>query len=204
MKAIQTEYNGLLFRSRIEARWAYLFDLLKVKYEYEKEGYELPSGKYLPDFWLPQQNCWVEIKGQLPDDKESTLASELAMSTECPVYIFFGAIPDGSFNDDTDSALAYFVDGGDNMYRICLCKQCGAIGIEFNGRSDRLPCKSKGYIDSGVTPGCDRSPHGDKGYTFDDPRILRAYRIARQARFEHGETPSRPYGNIVDYDNISF
>lgn len=51
IKAIETIYNGYRFRSRLEARWAVFFDALGVKYEYEPEGFELPSGKrYLPDF----------------------------------------------------------------------------------------------------------------------------------------------------------
>lgn len=51
IKAIETLYNGYRFRSRLEARWAVFFDSLGVKYEYEPEGFLLPSGKYyLPDF----------------------------------------------------------------------------------------------------------------------------------------------------------
>lgn len=55
MKAIETSYDGYLFRSRLEARWAVFFNKLGIKYEYEKEGYFLGNGvKYLPDFWLPE------------------------------------------------------------------------------------------------------------------------------------------------------
>lgn len=51
IRSIETEYNGYRFRSRLEARWAIFFDALGVDYEYEPEGFELPSGKrYLPDF----------------------------------------------------------------------------------------------------------------------------------------------------------
>ena len=51
IKAIETVYNGYRFRSRLEARWAVFFDALGVEYEYEPEGFKLPSGKcYLPDF----------------------------------------------------------------------------------------------------------------------------------------------------------
>lgn len=51
IKPIETVYNGYKFRSRLEARWAVFFDSLGIKYEYEPEGYRLPSGdKYLPDF----------------------------------------------------------------------------------------------------------------------------------------------------------
>lgn len=51
IKPIETVYNGYRFRSRLEARWAVFFDALGVEYEYEPEGFTLPSGeKYLPDF----------------------------------------------------------------------------------------------------------------------------------------------------------
>jgi hypothetical protein len=62
IKAIDTKYNGYKFRSRLEARWAIFFDSLSIKYEYEKEGFDLNGLKYLPDFWLSEYNCWVEIK----------------------------------------------------------------------------------------------------------------------------------------------
>ena len=35
IKAVQTEYNGYKFRSRLEARWAVFFDTLGIEYEYE-------------------------------------------------------------------------------------------------------------------------------------------------------------------------
>lgn len=64
MKAIETRYAGCRFRSRLEARWAVFFDALGMRWEYEPEGFELPSGaRYLPDFWLPDNRKWVEVKG---------------------------------------------------------------------------------------------------------------------------------------------
>lgn len=63
MKAIDTSYNGYLFRSRLEARWAVFFDGVGVRYEYEPEGFELQSGEwYLPDFYLPDLCAYIEIK----------------------------------------------------------------------------------------------------------------------------------------------
>ena len=51
INAIETFYKGYRFRSRLEARWAVFFDALGVEYEYEPQGFVLPSGKhYLPDF----------------------------------------------------------------------------------------------------------------------------------------------------------
>jgi hypothetical protein len=61
--SIPTAYNGVNFRSRLEARWAAFFDLLEWRWEYEKEAYKLEGGlNYLPDFWLPDENRFMEIK----------------------------------------------------------------------------------------------------------------------------------------------
>lgn len=72
IKAIETKYNGYKFRSRLEARWAVFFDTLGIKYEYEKEGYELKNNEeiscvwftdktlfYLPDFFIPKQKDFL-------------------------------------------------------------------------------------------------------------------------------------------------
>ena len=68
---IQTVYNGYRFRSRLEARWAVFFDAIGMKYEYEPEGYDLGGGvRYLPDFYLPESNCFAEVKANEPTQAE--------------------------------------------------------------------------------------------------------------------------------------
>ena len=64
IKPIETHYNGYKFRSRLEARWAVFFDAMGIKYEYEPEGFEMDEVKYLPDFYLPDADRWIEIKGK--------------------------------------------------------------------------------------------------------------------------------------------
>jgi len=41
---------------------AIFFDALNIEWEYEKEGYKLPLGNYLPDFWIPRFNSFSEVK----------------------------------------------------------------------------------------------------------------------------------------------
>lgn len=77
MTPIETTWRGYRFRSRTEARWAVMFTAAKEPFEYEKEGFALPSGWYLPDFWLPERSLWIEVKGQEPTQREIDLASEL-------------------------------------------------------------------------------------------------------------------------------
>jgi hypothetical protein len=59
---IETHYRGYRFRSRLEARWAVFFDAAGIEWRYECEGYRLAERPYLPDFWLPKSETFVEIK----------------------------------------------------------------------------------------------------------------------------------------------
>ena len=131
-RPIETVYNGYRFRSRLEARWAVFFDALGIRYEYEKEGYELSdprNGKvfqYLPDFYLPEENVFVEIKGTVPTDDERNKAGLLAYCTEKLTGIVAGNIgeetilgfnPRKKISDTQIKALRGLRDaGGFNMY----------------------------------------------------------------------------------------
>ena len=94
IKPIETVYNGYRFRSRLEARWAVFFDALGVEYEYEPEGFVLPSGKrYLPDFRVKcygkrgdrnQQpfDLWVEVKGRMTSEDADRIREFSGLHTE--------------------------------------------------------------------------------------------------------------------------
>lgn len=95
LKPIETVYKGYRFRSRLEARWAVFLDAVGARWEYEAQGFQLPSGCYLPDFWLPEERAFIEIKpGLCPPDsvfpRELQLAGELMVASGCSVYIFYG------------------------------------------------------------------------------------------------------------------
>ena len=48
MKAIETEYKGCLFRSRLEAKWAAFFDFVGIGWEYEPFDVD----GWMPDFLI--------------------------------------------------------------------------------------------------------------------------------------------------------
>lgn len=73
IKAIETEYKGYRFRSRLEARWAVFFDACKIDYEYEPEGYEDKEIKYLPDFYLPKFDLHCEVKSDTEKGRQEIL-----------------------------------------------------------------------------------------------------------------------------------
>lgn len=98
IKAIETEYKGYRFRSRLEAKWALFFDKLGIAWEYEKEGYDLgEAGWYLPDFWLPlptikypNAGYFIEIKGVKPIDKYLEKLCTLSIESKHGVWCFVG------------------------------------------------------------------------------------------------------------------
>lgn len=91
MKAIETLFDNRRFRSRTEARWGVFFKALGWAYEYEREGLVLPSGAaYLPDFWLPEINSWLEVKGAAPSEREMDLCAELAQASGKRVLLAVG------------------------------------------------------------------------------------------------------------------
>lgn len=195
IKPIKTFWNGRVFRSRLEARWAVFYDALGIEYEYEKEGYHLPGELYyLPDFWLPEQGCWVEIKPVPPTPLEFDKAKLLAANLGIPVYMAIGAIGmtrkwaepgerlvDHIYGDNPPEHWAFFgADGNwelDEGYLWTRCPSCGRFGIHFEGRANRL-C------------GCEAGS-GKEGR--DESRcesILIAYLAALTAQFDRPKQPS--------------
>jgi hypothetical protein len=167
MRPIQTSYRGYFFRSRLEARWAVFFDSLKIKWEYEPEGYHLSDGEmYLPDFWLPNfcggAGIFAEVKPERVVDEK---AKRLAMDSGRSVLMACG-VP---------SAMAYqyiYSDGsvGESMFAQKYLPG-GSNASEY-----RL------FSEPGI-----QDEDGSIEERFMDHSVLAAIVRARSARFEHGQ-----------------
>ena len=190
MKAIQTEYKGYLFRSRLEARWAVFFDACGVRWEYEPEGYDLGDGiYYLPDFLLhgvdgrDGGDLYVEVKGNMtPADAEKILrfveggGREGKYGKYKNATLVVGNIPEGETADEIDWYVSDHAYHGPapylfNFETIDVDHFAAHPGINKEGKFELFGDDSS-YL-------CDQDPITTE----------RAYRLARQARFEHGEKP---------------
>lgn len=96
IKALETRYGGRRYRSRTEARWGVFFDCCGIPFQYEADGFDLPGGAYLPDFWLPTFQLFVEIKGTDPTAEERRKCVELAEASDRAVLLAVGA-PEARF-----------------------------------------------------------------------------------------------------------
>lgn len=201
IKPIETYYNGYRFRSRLEARWAVFFDALGVKYEYEPEGFDLGDGDYyLPDFKVkchstrgkfghPTEgfDLWIEVKGHMSNDDAGKLrkfagTQHIEVDEENHFTIAWWNIENPILVVDRIPDDPIYIDGindgmnGTNVY---------AFNYEL--------------IDGDwfeAYPAADEDGNfylwgADSNYINmeDMDRVVRAYDMARQARFEHGEKP---------------
>lgn len=172
LKAIETVYNNHRFRSRLEARWAVFFNHLGIPWQYEPEGFDLNGLYYLPDFWLPDQKCWYEVKGSTPTVEEQEKAARLAKQSGFDVILAFG--PVGDYPDDGFWIYRGGDAGYDNLYSWCVPSPIGP------------PCRSK--VDP--LPQYDLRFEGSNYRRDEFDWILDvAYSAAKQARFEHGAQP---------------
>jgi hypothetical protein len=188
IKAIETIYNGYRFRSRLEARWAVFFDTLGIKYEYEKEGFDLgKAGWYLPDFWLPEYDSWIEIKGDKPTEEEQLKIASLTYSNKKHLGIILTKIPEHGKHSE---GYVWWNKKHVGYLDLLECHECKAIGMRVSGGIG-ITYPTFGGLDCFTAHRMQCSPScwmQTYGYTeCNSPRLLDAYTAARQARFEHGE-----------------
>jgi len=171
IKAIETQYNGYRFRSRLEARWAVFFSAVGLDYQYEVEGFEMGDVRYLPDFYIPSIDRWFEIKGKTMSIEEIKKCEQFCYRKDnenIKFSILIGA-----------PALAQYED---------------ILGIseftwEWPSRlypSDTLILAGglvKGEYYSRFLPGIWKVPDAS------DETLVKAVKKAREARFEFGESP---------------
>ena len=208
MNAKETEYNGYRFRSRLEARWAVFFDAAKIEYEYEPEGFDLSSGGYLPDFYLPDYELYVEIK---PFDRKvvsysgdynkwekkcDTFRSEVGKaillcyedpSPDIRMQLFAYDTTDSSGGEYVNDAV--FKQKNGSIYVVaCDSRQDRTLFISNSWVTNKYVITASDWVRMNI-----REIASDatiEVFDFKATDILNvAKKEARQARFEHGEKP---------------
>lgn len=188
--AIETIYDGYRFRSRLEARWAVYFHESGIPYVYEQEGFVLSNRKYyLPDFYLPWFDSYVEIKPSYMNEEDEKVARNnlelMWASNACSkVMIFFGDPLD-------DEKELFCIKGHDNKHewvRFEFLEGCWYdddnygttkhwVSINVFGEPDEFYRAS--VRDEDLYPSMANVSSYRSNFDY-------AKQKARQARFEHG------------------
>lgn len=201
IKPIETRYNGYRFRSRLEARWAVFFDAVGMPYEYEPEGFVLDDGTtYLPDFYLPWFNAYVEIKRKNLSDDELECARDKCFSLFCDHNVITLLCK----GDPLDMDMEICCDCYDRSIDHDVPWTDVAIFMEgtyWHGLDDEgkhaIYGNGKHRISIAVGKNTDRDvavfPYKDVfalSSLYEYRSTLQGCRLkSRMARFEHGETP---------------
>lgn len=200
-KAIETKYKGYRFRSRLEARWAVFFDALGIDYRYEEQGYEVRLDdavfRWLPDFYLPDHRCHVEVKGgSVGANDAHKMGWLLDYGSPLPYFcdgddddfglLVLGDVP--YLRDESATPVFTFI-----THRKGLIKNKALIlGKELIVGEKYIDYASGGAVHEGFFEPSSQQMSVRRGtkhvgavkLTFD------AINKARQARFEHGEVPA--------------
>lgn len=181
-RAIETEYRGYRFRSRLEARYAVFFDAAGIAWEYEPEGFDLDGKRYLPDFFLPELKTYVEVKPTMEAAQQGApQLLALMQASGC----------DGLF------AIGHpTVEPPDNLFR---CRKLRDGKLIFD-RADIKQCPFCTRLNFKYSPPpchCTGNTHVLKAPWYSpSSRLRHAFGEAQRVRFEFGENGRpRPYAS---------
>jgi hypothetical protein len=79
IRAIPTLFHGVQYKSRLEAKFARLLQLLNVRFVYEPMRHvKSGGGTYTIDFFLPEQQLYVELKPKRPHLEEEQRCEDMS------------------------------------------------------------------------------------------------------------------------------
>ena len=206
IRAIDTEHSGYFFRSRLEARWSIFFEEAGIKYRYEPEGVNLDGMRYLPDFFLPELNFWVEVKPDKPTEQERDKAIRLCVASRQNVVILAGEVwhdvecfcylpvePDTAKRglaelEKNESAKLWWVSASQFIYVDDEGGHTFGADLEKHfiwGHTCFSACSECGKIGLYEQIGVNACVCKDKSRQYHTTQLMEAYTAARQARFEH-------------------
>jgi len=138
LKPIPTEYKGTQYKSKLEANWAKWLVQHGIAYDYEVQGFNIEGTWYLPDFYLPELEIVIEVKGILERiDKAFLLYKyiqencehqfnknieeknkwwEIGNGISCSLFLLASSPPPALFDINAGSYDGYYLG---------KCKRCG-------------------------------------------------------------------------------
>ncbi len=150
IRPLPTVYDGIHFRSRLEARWAVWLDSMKIKWTYEPEGFTDGTISYLPDFYLHKGDTYLEIKPTDPTEEEYAKGWLAVKATKRNLYFCVGMPPDSYQNKNTDIiGFHWSRNNGPNhpndwvtsvTSQWTMCYECGTCRPATYGMTERLDC----------------------------------------------------------------
>jgi hypothetical protein len=152
------EYRGEVLKSRTEVQWAFIYQQLGIRYQYEPQPpfVFIDGMQYTPDFYLPDFNCFVETKRDNLGMHALHKAINLSLHTGCLVYIFDGIQTSYEAQRNSESAIRVDQDRVDFKHRWCECYRCKRLSIEKDGDERLIQCGCTKKLDKRKKPNQER------------------------------------------------
>jgi hypothetical protein len=156
MKAIPTNYNGVTYKSRLEAKWARFFTLIGIfDFEYENVKIEHNGKEYIPDFYLYGFYyvglVAVEVKPCLPSAQYCDYLMDVTQELEADLILVIG--------EPNAFQKGFFIPGKNTLKKTGLAERKMFEGFRFT------ECNNCGYfkiVDWGCYTYCDCVCHQNR------------------------------------------
>lgn len=125
----ETKFGQISYRSKLEAQTACFMQNCNIRFTYESISLHLSGGNtYTPDFWLPHQQLFIEIKPAFPHVEEIAKCEEVAASG-FNIVLLYGRLGPPMAKEDTTSEYRRHYEHSNN-----------ARGVAWSGTTGkRLP-----------------------------------------------------------------
>jgi hypothetical protein len=171
------------YKTELEARWAVFFTHLGLESEYrnisvEADPEEMMGDTYRPSFYLKGllEPALFDVQPFEAKAIDYDVARRASSVLGIRGFVAYG-LPTANQTEPIeqprgDGMLQIVGPSWDNLYAFCVCRHCGRVGIEFEGRAGRV---------------CRDPEHGqvtdEDVNTHSDPKIVAAYAAANSISF---------------------
>lgn len=135
---VPTEYHGIQYRSIFESKVATILETLGMAFWYEPRTFIVNGVSYLPDFYVPSLNLWIEPRGYVNEKGDKQLAgfAQLIRGNDENVratnekhtadYLIFDSERERvEFHEHPDGIYCQSDDGNTETYLV-QCVECNA------------------------------------------------------------------------------
>ena len=111
-----TIYNGIAFKTKHAARWAYFFDCINLEYRYREITCSEKWVSYTPDFYFPDSGYYGNVSTDvIPQKRQYELLTMTTRDRECSDgIILLGSMPANKLLNDTWDYIGFPI-----IYNIC-------------------------------------------------------------------------------------
>lgn len=222
IKAIKTKYNGLEFRSQLEAQWAVFIDAAKKAYEYEPQGFKTKDGLwYKPDFCIHNvkyyignyftiiPTLWLEVKGVMTKKDMAKILSfaEIDDYSFLPLgeeWLYYRSVPKNpvlilrniplgkDWSESINGIIQSFRNGWADVEKPehLWVGRPFSTDLIFGECFPAIPAIDKNGELALFCHSGNQASNSARFPMMDFDKTLKAYNLARQVKFDHGQTPS--------------